>query len=55
MDAGGYIRVDDLLAWKKLKQMKVSKEMIIECVENCSKKRYELKSDGEGSLFIRAT
>src|SRR5436305_5608925 len=43
MDGQGYVKVDDLLKWHKLKALGVGMEELVEVVEGNDKKRFALK------------
>jgi 2'-phosphotransferase len=48
MDGQGYVKVDDLLKWHKLKALGVGMEELVEAVEGNEKKRFALKWVGGG-------
>ena len=57
MTQDGYVKLDDLLAHKNLKN--ASKEELIKIVENCPKQRFSIKAEKDENgntetLFIRA-
>ena len=46
MDAGGWVTLSDLLAWKRLKSAGVTREHVQYIVDSCEKRRFALSPDG---------
>src|SRR5436305_6994002 len=58
MDGQGYVKVDDLLKWHKLKTLGVGMEEVVEVVEGNEKKRFALKwvgGDAENTTMAMST
>ena len=51
--ADGYVLMNDLLSWLNKKKQTVTIELVNYVVESCTKKRFEVLSEGD-QLFIRA-
>jgi len=50
IDKHGYVRMDDLLAWKRLKGLKVGFEEVVEVVQGNAKKRFAMKWAERGGV-----
>ena len=55
MDEQGYVKVDDLLKWHKLKTLGVGMEELVEAVEGNEKKRFALRWVGGGDAGENTT
>jgi 2'-phosphotransferase len=55
MDRQGYVKVDDLLKWHKLKTLGVGMEELMEVVEGSEKKRFALRWVGGGDAVENMT
>ena len=55
MDGQGYVKVDDLMKWHKLKALGVGMEELVEVVERNEKKRFALRWVGRGDAEENTT